>query len=176
MGRLTGRPAADEFPEYYARYVALVPDGDIAGTLSGQLEATLAPVAALSEEQALHRYAPGKWSIKEVLGHVADAERVFAYRLLRFARADATPLPGFEENDYVPAGRFDDRPLADLVTELRAVRVATLALARGLPPDALDRRGTASGGSFTARGTLWIIAGHELHHRGVLRERYLSGR
>ncbi|HUG42051.1 MAG TPA: DinB family protein [Longimicrobiales bacterium] len=176
MGALSPRPPADAVPAFYAGYVARVPDGEIDATLATQLDATVALLAPLSEEQALHRYAPGKWSIKEVIGHVADAERVFAYRILRFARGDATPLAGFDENVYVPAGRFDDRPLEDLMAELRAVRAATVALLRGLPPDTLDRPGTANGVPLTARAIAWISAGHELHHRHILRERYLPSR
>lgn len=175
MGHLTRRPGADEVPEFYARYVALVPDGDIAGTLADQLGETLQPLSVLSEDEALHRYAPGKWSIKQVVEHVSDTERVFSVRLLRFARADPTPLPGFEENAYADAAGSDARDLDALAADLRAVRAATVALVRGLAPDAFDRRGTASGVEITARAIPWIIAGHELHHRQILRERYLSG-
>lgn len=174
MGAMTDRPAAGTFPEYYGRYVARVPDGDVAALLATQLDDTVALLSGLSEEEALRRYAPGKWSIKEVIGHVSDTERVFAYRLLRFARGDATPLPGFDENAYAPAGRFDDRPLADLLAELRSVRAATVSLVRGLPAAALDREGEASGAMFRAAALPWIIAGHELHHRAILRERYLT--
>lgn len=176
MGGLSARPAEGELPEFFARYVGRVPDGDIARTLEAQLAGTLALVRDLSDDAALHRYAPGKWSIKEVLGHVADTERVFSYRLLRFARGDDTPLPGFDENDWVPAGRFDDRPLAEITDELRAVRAATVTLLRGLPADALDRVGTASGVPLSGRSIAWIIAGHELHHRHILAERYLEPR
>lgn len=173
MGALSERPAAADFPEHYSRYVSHVPDGDVAGMLATQLDDTAALLSGLSEADALHRYAEGKWSVKEVIGHIADTERVFSYRLLRFARGDSTPLPGFDENVYVPAGRFDDRDVADLMAELRGVRAATVALVRGLPPESLQRRGEASGGSFTAAAIPWIIAGHELHHRHILRERYL---
>lgn len=171
---MTARPAPGDLPEFYARYAARVPDGDIGAILARQLPDTIALVEGLPDDRALHRYAPGKWSVKEVLGHLADAERVFAYRLLRFARGDDTPLPGFDENVYVPAGCFDARPLADLIEELRAVRAGTVALVRGLPPGALDRGGTASGVALTARAAAWVIAGHELHHRHILQERYLS--
>ena len=176
MGRLSARPAPGDLPEYYSRYVAHVPDGDIGGTLATQLDDTAALLSGLSEEDALRRYAEGKWSVKEVVGHVADTERVFSYRLLRFSRGDATPLPGFDENEYTPAGRFDERDLAEILAELRAVRAATVALIRGLPAESLERRGTASGGSFTVAAIPWIIAGHELHHRHLLRERYLGSR
>ncbi len=175
MGHLTRRPGDDEVPAFYARYVALVPEGDIADTLATQLDGTLDLLADHSDDDGLHRYAPGKWSIKQVVEHLADTERVFSARLLRFARADATPLPGFDENDYADAAGSDARPLAALMGDLRAVRAATVALVRGLAPDALDRRGTASGVEIRARAIPWIIAGHELHHRRVLRERYLTG-
>ena len=176
MGRLSVRPAPGDFPEYYSRYVSRAPDGDVAATLGTQIDDTAALLSGLSEADALHRYAEGKWSVKEVLGHISDTERVFSYRLLRFSRGDATPLPGFDENAYTPAGRFDDRDLADLLAELRAVRAATVALIHGLPPESLDRRGTASGGSFAVAAIPWIIAGHELHHRQILRDRYLGSR
>lgn len=168
------RPSEEgELPEYYAGYVALVPDGPILATLEGQLMRTLELVWDLADEDALQRYASGKWSAKEVLGHIADTERVMAYRALRIARGDATPMPGFEQDDYVATAAFDTRPLPDLLGELEAVRAATVALFRGLPADSFDRRGTASGVSFSARALAWIIAGHELHHRRILQERYL---
>jgi uncharacterized damage-inducible protein DinB len=168
------RPAAGEFAEYYAKYVDLVPGGDIVAILAMQLEDTLALLRELSDAQSLHAYAAGKWSIRQVIGHVSDTERVFAYRALRIARADATPLPSFEENAWVAAGGFDERPLASLLAELAAVRRATLALLAGLPADAWTRTGTASGFSVSVRGLAWIVAGHELHHRTILAERYLQ--
>lgn len=173
MAGLSRRPASRDVPEYFSRYVARVPDGDIAAMLATQVDDTAALLAGLSDEQARHRYAPGKWSIKEVVCHVSDVERVMAYRLLRFGRGDATPLAGFDENAWAPAARADDRPLTDLLAELQAVRAATVALVRGLPDDALDRTGTANGLLASARALAWIIAGHELHHRFILRERYL---
>ena len=173
MGALSRRPPQDDVPEYYSRYVARVPDGDISAILATQIDDTVALLAGLADDQALHRYAPGKWSIKDVLCHMADVERVLSYRLLRFARGDVTSLPGFDENAYAPAARADDRPLPDLLAELQAVRAATVALLRGLPDDALDRPGTANGVHFSPRALAWIIAGHELHHRHILRERYL---
>src|SRR4029077_5181557 len=121
-----------------------------------------------------HRYAPGKWSIKEVIGHVSDAERVFSHRALRFARGDRTRLPGFDEKAYTPAGRFDARPLPDLAAELDAVRHATIALFAGLDSEALARRGPANNKEVSVRALAYIIAGHERHHVGILRERYLK--
>jgi hypothetical protein len=167
------RPGKGDHVEYYSRYVALVPDGDIVAILATQLEDTLVPIRELTDAQARFAYAPGKWSVKEVLGHLADTERVFCYRALRIARADATPLPGFDENAYTPAGRFDERPPASLLAELAAVRSATVALFAGLPADAWKRFGTASNNPISVRACAWIIAGHELHHRNGLAQNYL---
>ena len=148
---------------------------EASGVVERQIAETRALLRDLPAGRAEHRYAAGKWSVAEVVGHLADAERVFSYRALRIARGDETPLPGFDENAYVPAGRFDRRPIADVVDEFTAVRHATLALLRGLPEDTLTRTGTASGYAVSARALAWIIAGHELHHRAVLRERYGVG-
>ena len=167
------RPGAGDHAEYYGKYVRLVPDGDIVAILATQLEDTLVPVRELTEEQARYAYAPGKWSVKEVLGHLADTERVFSYRALRIARADATPLASFDEKAFTPAGRFDERPLASLLAELTAVRRATVALFAGLPAEAWTRFGTASDNAVSVRGCAWIIAGHELHHRNGLAQNYL---
>jgi uncharacterized damage-inducible protein DinB len=166
------RPAASEYAPFYARYVGAVPDGDLPSILRAQLNQVLAFTRGLSEERGGHRYAPGKWSIREVLGHMVDVERIFAYRALRIARGDATPLAGFEENAYVQAGRFDARTLADLAEEYEAVRVATLHLFRPLDDEALARSGTANGAEVTVRALAWIIAGHERHHLGMLRGVY----
>ncbi len=165
-------PAADEYAPYYGRYIGLLPPDDVLETLEAQAASTAALLAATAEGRGTFRYADGKWSVKEVVGHVTDAERVFACRALRFGRADTTALPGFDENLYVPAGRFDRRTLADLAAELAAVRAATLALFRGFDDEALLRRGTASGHGVSVRGLAAIIAGHERHHVGLLRERY----
>ncbi|HSJ05913.1 MAG TPA: DinB family protein [Longimicrobiales bacterium] len=168
------RPDHSEYNEYYRRYVAHVPDGNIVTTLGTQLDGMLAMLGRVGDEQAMHAYAPGKWSIKEVVGHITDAERVFAYRALRFARGDGTPLATFDENDYVPAGRFGDRNLAGLLDEFAAVRHATVRLFAGLPEDAWTRTGIASGYGVSVRALAWITAGHELHHRHILATRYLQ--
>jgi uncharacterized damage-inducible protein DinB len=165
-------PAADEHAPYYGRYIAQLAVDDVHVALGSQAATTARLLAATDETRALYRYAPGKWSVKEVVGHIADAERVFAYRALCIARGDQTNLPGFDENDYVPAGGFDARPLADLAAELAAVRAATLALFRGLDATALLRRGTANQAPVSVRALAAIIAGHEKHHVGLLRERY----
>lgn len=165
------KPAPDEHAPYYAKYIALTAD-DALPQLQEQIAATLRLLAGVPEERALHRYAPGKWSVKEVVGHLADAERVFAYRAMRFARADHTELAGFDENHYVPAGNFDRRPVADLAAELAAVRAATVALFRSFDDQALLRRGVANGNAMSARAAAHVIAGHEAHHVNLLRERY----
>jgi len=168
----TIRPDAGEFAPYYGTYVGAVPDGDITRTLAQQGEAFLARLKHLSEEQAAFAYAPGKWTVKEVVCHITDAERIFAYRALRIARGDATPLASFDENAYAASCGAKDRPLETLLGEFAAVRAATLALLRALPEAAWTRRGTASGKEISVRGLAWIITGHAMHHASVLRERY----
>jgi hypothetical protein len=171
---LHARPAADEYAPFYHTYVSLVPAGDLLALLEDQRRETASLLAGLSEEAALHRYEPGKWSVKEVVGHVADTERVMLYRALRAARGDRTPLPGFDENAYVAAAGFDARPLGDLLAELGVVREATLRFLRGLPPQAWTRRVEANGHEVSVRALACIVAGHELHHLRLLRGRYLG--
>ena len=166
------RPGASEYAPYYGTYVGKVPEGDLLHILEHQHRDTQALLSGLSEAKALHRYAPGKWSVKEVVGHLTDAERVFSYRALRFARGDAKPLQGFDENAWVPAGKFDARPLADLAAEFAAVRRATIALFKSLDAAALERRGVASDNPISVRALAYIIAGHERHHVSILHERY----
>jgi len=166
------RPKPTEHHEYYLSYVSAVPEGNLLDILAGQIDRTSALLAAVPEARAGFRYAEGKWSIKEVIGHVADTERVFSYRALRIARGDTTPLPGFDENAWVPFGEFDRRTLADLAAELRAVRTATLALFGGFTAEAWPRMGTASGHPVSARALAYIVTGHERHHLRVLEERY----
>jgi hypothetical protein len=168
------RPGAADCPSYYARYVERVPDGDVLNQLESQLGGTLDLLAGLDDSRASFRYAPDKWSVKDIVLHLSDTERVFAARLLHFGRHDPTPLPGFEQDDYVVVARADERGLSDLLRELEAVRGATMALCQGLPHDAWRARGTASGVEFSAHALPWIMAGHELHHRAVIEERYLS--
>jgi uncharacterized damage-inducible protein DinB len=170
------RPNPDEYFEYYGKYIALVPDEDALSLLRDQFEDTLVLLRPLDEVRSRHRYAPGKWSVKEVVGHLTDAERIFAYRALRIARADTTPIEGFDENAYVPAGRFDERPLDDLIEDYERVRDATLSLFSGLDEEALVRRGTANDKTISVRAIAWIIAGHELHHRAILMDRYAIGK
>jgi hypothetical protein len=173
MSASTARPGANDYAPYYDRYISRVSEGDIVSTLTDQLPAYLELIRSIPESRGTHRYAPGKWSIKESLGHVNDTERIFAYRGLRIARGDATPLPGFEQNDYIAPGRFDERTLSDLAEEFAHIRRASIALFAPLDDEALDRRGTASGFPVTVRAMGYIIAGHALHHMAILRERYL---
>jgi len=169
------RPEPSEYVPYYQTYISKVPPkGDLLTVLEDQRRETQHLLAGLADAKALHRYAPGKWSIKEVVGHVTDTERVFGYRALVFGRADESPLPGFDEKSWVPAGRFDARPLKDLAAELDAVRRGTIALFSGLDTDALGRRGTANNNPISVRALGWIIAGHERHHVAIVRERYLA--
>lgn len=165
-------PEADEYAQFYARYVALVRERDALAVLRRQLPVLRSVCAGMSEREALTRYASGKWSIKQIVGHLADAERVFSYRLLRISRGDPTPMAGFDENFYVAAGGFDDRSLPSLLRELEAARSATLRLIDGLAPAVWERRGTANGEPVSARAIVHIIAGHVEHHFDVLRERY----
>ena len=167
------RPDAAEYDAYYAGYVDRVPDGDLLKILEDQRRETQLLLAGLSDAKALHRYAPGKWSVKEVIGHVSDTERVFCYRALRFARGDRTPLAGFDEKAYAPAGNFDARQLGDLAAELEAVRRASIAFFRSCDAAALERRGTANNKEISVRALAYVIAGHERHHLAILRERYL---
>ncbi len=169
------RPHDTEYLGYYSRYISLVPEGDILTTLFRQNEATVALLRGLSESQGGFRYAPGKWSIKELVAHVSDAERIFADRALRFARADETPLPGFEENDYVRNGSFDSFHLVDIVTGFENVRRSTVSLFRLMTKDATTRRGKANNAEISVRALAYVIAGHEIHHMNVLRTRYLEG-
>jgi uncharacterized damage-inducible protein DinB len=153
--------------------VKLVPDGPIVETLRSQIAETTGLLRALPEAKGDHRYEPGKWSVKEVVGHLIDGERVFSYRALRFARQDETPLPGFEQDLFVSAASFDRRTLGSLLEEFGAVREATVHLFRHLDEEALSRSGIASENRMSVRALAWVIAGHERHHRGVLQERYL---
>jgi uncharacterized damage-inducible protein DinB len=167
------RPSSSEYAPFYEGYISKVPAGDLLALLEDQRRETQRLLATISEPLALKRYAPGKWSVKEVVGHLIDSERIFAYRALRFARGDETPLPGFDEKRYAPAGEFDRRALADLAAEFDLVRRASLALLGSFEAKALARRGTANGQEITVRAIAYIIAGHERHHVQILRERYL---
>ena len=167
------RPPSSEYAPYQAGYVASVPDGDIFEILSRQGTQFPAFVQSLGEARGNHRYAPDKWTVREMIGHVNDTERVFAYRAIRFARGDETPLASFEQDQYVPMGNFNARTLASLTDEFGHLRAATLDLYFHLDPEALARRGSASGFVVSVRAMAYVIAGHVAHHERILRERYL---
>ncbi|HEY8291302.1 MAG TPA: DinB family protein [Thermomicrobiales bacterium] len=165
-----GRPATGEYLPYYEPYIRRVPDGDLRAIFARQIAETAAFFAPFSPEQARWRPAPGEWSVIEIVGHLADSERIFSYRALRIARNDPTPLPGADLEAYVPAAGFESRTLADVVGEYAAVRQATLALLRGLDAAAWTRRGTADGNPISVRALAYILAGHETHHVEELRQ------
>lgn len=166
------RPGADEYAPFYAGYVAAVADGDIVAALALQGESFLSLLKDIGDEKAGFSYAPGKWTIKEVILHITDGERIFAYRLLRIARGDQTPLSPFDEDAYAPMSGAAARSLDSLLGEFAAVRASTLELLRGLPDAAWTRRGVASGKVVSARALAWIATGHAMHHERILRERY----
>lgn len=168
------RPDGTEYAPYYERYVSLVSDGDILASLSRQMDESLALLESIPESRGDFRYAPDKWSIKELVGHLIDTERIFAYRALRFARNDRTPLQGFDQDDYVRGASFDDCGLNDLADELANVRRANLSLFKNLGEEAWKRRGAANDSEVSVRALAYIIAGHELHHMEILRSRYLN--
>ena len=169
-----GRPDASEYPPYAEKYVNLVEGSDVLPALAKQLEETIALLKPGDDRRASEfSYAPGKWTLKQVLGHVIDTERIFGYRMLCFARNDSNPLPGFEQDDYVASGSFNERPLSSLLAEFRAVRISTIALLQNLPQQAWSRHGIANKHRVTVRGLAFLAAGHALHHVKILREKYL---
>ena len=168
------RPESSEHSPYHERYISLVAGNDIVGTLESQRRQTLILLSGRDESEGDFRYAPGKWSVKEVLGHVCDTERIFAYRALRIARGDRTPLAGFEQDDYVRNGPFATRQLPDLIEDYIAVRRATLTLYRNLNEPAWTRRGIVNNNEISVRALAYITAGHELHHRRILEQKYFA--
>jgi uncharacterized damage-inducible protein DinB len=171
---IIARPQAGEYAPYYERYISLIEGEDILNTLDQQRRQMMLLLSCREDEEGDFRCAPDKWSAKEVLGHICDTERIFTYRALRIARADATPLEGFEQDDYVRSGGFAQRPLGDLVEDFIAVRRATISLLRNLDEPAWTRRGVANKNEVTVRALAYIIAGHELHHRRILEEKYFA--
>jgi hypothetical protein len=168
------RPQPGEYAPYYEKYLVQVPGNDIIVTLEDQRRQMLLLLSGRAEADGDLRYAPGKWTVKEVLGHVCDAERVFCYRALRISRNDPTPMEGFDENNYVRNGPFARRPLEDLIEDYIAVRRATVSLFRNLDEAAWTLRGMANQNEVTVRALACIIAGHELHHRRMLEEKYFK--
>jgi hypothetical protein len=167
------RPDRSEFADYYQTYVSKVPDGDIRRTLRDQAGTAAAMLEAISPSKASYRYAPDKWSTRQVLSHISDTERVFAFRAYWFARGFPTELPSFDQDDAVKTALADERDWDGLVQEFRAVRAASLALFDSLDPAAWARSGIARGNPFTVRALAWITAGHVEHHLRILHERYL---
>jgi len=170
---LIARPSIASLKPGFASYVEAVPDGDLLAFLESQRDRLSALFSSLDEAKGGHRYAPGKWSLKEVLGHVSDTERILAYRLLCIARGEKQSLPGFEENDYVEAAAFDRRSLANLLAEFLDIRRASLSLIRSLEPEVFDRTGIANQNPLTVATIAYVLAGHAEHHLSVVKERYL---
>lgn len=166
------RPGTGEYAEFYAGYIAALPPGDILEILEGQKEQLRHLAETVTGDRETFRYAPGKWSVREVLGHVIDGERVFSYRALRFSRGDETPLPSFDENFYVANADFDSRTLSSLVEEMILLRSANVLFFRELAPEKLTRVGVANTYPVTVRALAFILAGHLAHHLGLLRDRY----
>ena len=168
------RPQPGEYAPYYEKYLSQIESNDILSTLDDQRRQMLLLLSGRTEADGDLRYAPDKWSLKEVLGHINDTERIMSYRALRISRGDATPIAGFEQDDYVRNGPFSDRSLADLIEDYIAVRRATITLFRNLDEAAFARRGVANKNDVTVRALAYIIAGHELHHRRIIEEKYLK--
>ena len=169
------RPQPGDYPPFYARYVDLAPESDVLSALQAQAEVTHTAIMTFSERPD-HRYAPGKWSVKQVVGHMADTERVFGFRALWFARADPAPLPGFEQDDWMAASDFDALSLPALLAEFQAARASNMMMLAHLSPDAWERRGIANGHPFTVRAYAHGLLGHERAHLQVLAERYQGAR
>ena len=167
-------PDRTEAAQYYFRYIDLVPPGDVCQLLEAQASQTIALYGDISEEASLYRYAPGKWSIREVLGHVNDTERLFVSRAFWFARGFDTALPSFDQNVAISTAGAHERSWKSHVDEFEAVRAATLSFFRNLPEAAWDRRGIASDNPFTVRALAYLAAGHVMHHSNIVRERYLA--
>jgi hypothetical protein len=171
-----GRPDVTEYAPFFAGYIGRVPAGDIVDILRVQMVETARFLRGIPDAQTTSGYAPGKWSIRDVVGHLSDTERVMSYRAMRFARADRTPVPGFDENTYVPAAQANDRTMSVLVSELEAVRAASVALFAGMPAEAWRRSGVSNNHEISVRALAAIVAGHERHHVAIIRERYLTVR
>lgn len=171
---MINRPEPGEYADFYSKYVACVPEGDVLERLNEQAHAMQVLMRGIGEDGAGLRYADGKWSIKDVLGHLIDAERIFCTRALRFARGDETELPGFDQDDFVANANFDGRKLSSLMAEYAAVRQGTLLMFQSFKPQELERSGIANGKRVSVRALAWIITGHERHHQRLLRERYLN--
>lgn len=171
---MTIKPSVGEYPSYFKSYIDQVPEGNLLEILISQIEETTAFLSTLEESQWNYRYAPGKWTLKEMLGHISDTERIMSYRLLRISRGDQTPLSGYDEDEYVKGASFQNHSIVELLEEFKAVRHSTYTLIRGLNEDSWGRKGVANDREISVRAIAYIIAGHELHHVRIIKERYLS--
>lgn len=169
------RPDAADYAPYYARYIELVPEDDVVGALMSQSGDTQRLLSSIDEARAAYRYAPGKWSVKQIVGHITDAERIFGSRMHAISRGEQQSLPGFDENDYVEQAGFDEWKLGDLAEHYALTRRANIVMLRNLSRDAWDRRGVANGVPVSLRALAFMTVGHERHHVKVLREKYLVG-
>ena len=168
------RPTSDEYAPFYSTYIDLVKEGDVLERLAAQYDALGAMLAPLDDEVAARSYEPGKWSLKEVLGHMIDMERLFSFRALAFARQPGVELPGCEQDEWAQEAGFQHRALSDLLAELAAVRRASLTLFASFDETHLTRTGLIEGNRLSVRAIVYIVAGHDLHHQGVLAQRYLK--
>ena len=168
------RPQQGDYAQYYEQYISEIEDNDIHKILESQLSETIVLLKSIPEEKGNYRYTEGKWSVKEVIGHITDTERVYAYRAMCFARGETKVLPGFEQDDYAAAGKFSERALSDLINEFRLLRESNLILFKSFKEDALNREGHVDENRITVRAILFIIAGHTLHHIKFIKEKYLA--
>ena len=168
------RPHSQEYPVYFNRYISLVPEGDVLMTLEDQAVRTVALLSKLSEEVSVYRYAPDKWSIKQVVGHVMDTERVFNYRALCFARGDQAHLPSIDQDQFAANANYHDRPLLDIMEEYGSIRRNTILLYRSFEPDDFTKMGSASDYRLSLGSIAFILAGHETNHINVIKDRYLK--
>ncbi|MFC6039999.1 DinB family protein [Paenisporosarcina macmurdoensis] len=167
------KPSNEEFPAYFGKYIDLVSEGSLEDTLIKQLKDTTAFLSNISETQGNYRYAIDKWTLKEVIGHITDTERIMSYRLLRIARGDQSPLAGYDDEQYVKEATFHSRSFPDLLKDFSAVRQSTVSLVRSLPEDVWSRKGIANNSEISVRGLAYIIAGHELHHVEIIKDKYV---
>lgn len=168
------KPTDAEYPDFYSGYIALVPDGDVIKFLKKQKRMFTGLIDSIPEEQLLYRYAEGKWTIKQIVGHVIDTERIMAYRALVFSRGERQPIPGFNENEYVGRASFNQKDVQDLIQEFAKLRESNLALIQNLNGDMIERKGNANDFFFSVRAIVYIIAGHVEHHINVIKSKYLS--
>ncbi len=174
MASVSGRPANTEFAPYYNTYIGRISGEDVISALESQLAESLVFFRAIDDAKSRTSYAPGKWTVREVLGHIIDTERVMAYRALRFSRNDKTPIEGFEQDDFIRGASYNEIPMADLLREFELVRRANIEMFRKLKPEAWQRIGTANEKQISVRALAFVIAGHENYHRDIVREKYLA--